>query len=344
MAEQSTAGDGGTLPTSRRVLDMASGYEPALILEAAVRLGVFDVLDERPMALGEVAARAGTSPRGTRALLNALVGLDLLDRYGNLYALTAESAAYLVSRSPSYQGHMCKHVSRHLLPRWMGLTEAVRTGAPPPGAVNDEADGAAYFREFVEDIFPMSYESAQALAGHLGLARAERPFSVLDLAAGSGVWGVALAEASPHVRVTAVDWPAVLPVTRRVAERHRVAGRFRFVEGDVLAADFGGGHDVATLGHILHSEGEARSRALLRKTFDALRPGGTAVVAEFIADEDRTGPPDALIFAVTMLVNTEAGDTFTFNEMSAWLRDTGFTDVRELDAPGPAPLILATRP
>ena len=45
-----------------------------------------------------------------------------------------------------------------------------------------------------------------------------------------------------------------------------------------------------------------------------------------------------------MLVNTDVGDTFTFAEMSAWLRDAGFIDVRQFDAPGPSPLILATRP
>jgi ubiquinone/menaquinone biosynthesis C-methylase UbiE len=326
-----------------RILDMASGYEPALILEAAVRLGVFDALDDEPLTLDEVVTRIGASVRGTRALLNALVGLRLLVRYGERYALSDESAAYLVSTKPTYQGQMCKHVSRHLLPRWMRLTEAVRTGKPSE-AVNEQTDGGAYFREFVEDIFPMSYDAARALATELGVARAAGPVSVLDLAAGSGVWGVALAEASPRVTVMAVDWPAVLPVTRRVAERHGVVAQFKFVEGDLLEADFGRGHHVATLGHILHSEGERRSRALLRKTFDALAPGGTVVIAEFVAAEDRTDPPDALIFAVTMLVNTEAGDTFTFGEMSAWLTEAGFIRVRELDAPGPAPLILATRP
>lgn len=327
----------------RRVLDLASGYEPALILEAAVRLGVFDVLDERPMPLADVAARTRASERGVRAILNALVGLHLLDRFGDLYALTDESAAYLVTRSPAYQGYMCKHVSRLLLPRWAKLTDVARTGKPAIG-VNEQADGGTFFREFVEDIFPMSYEAAQALAAHLRAADAAGPVGVLDVAAGSGVWGVALAEASPHVRVTAVDWSAVLPVTRRVAERRGVAGQFRFVEGDLMSADLGSGHRVATLGHILHSEGEARSRQLLGRVFDALAPGGTVVVAEFIANEDRTGPPGALIFAVTMLVNTEAGDTFTFGEMAGWLRDAGFVDVRELDVPGPAPLILATKP
>jgi 2-polyprenyl-3-methyl-5-hydroxy-6-metoxy-1,4-benzoquinol methylase len=322
---------------------MASGYEPALILEAGVRVGVFDVLDDRPLTLAEVVGRTGASERGLRALLNALVGLRLLVRYGERYALTDESAAYLVSTKPTYQGQMCKHVSRHLLPRWMRLTEAVRTGEPSR-AVNEQGDGAAYFREFVEDIFPMSYDAAKALAAELGVARSTGPVSVLDLAAGSGVWGVALAEASPRVVVTAVDWAAVLPVTRKVAERHGVLGRFRFVEGDLHEADFGHGHHVATLGHILHSEGEPRSRLLLRKTFEAMAPGGTVVIAEFIAGEDRTDPPDALIFAVTMLVNTEEGGTFTLSEMASWLKEAGFVDVRELDAPGPAPLILATKP
>lgn len=330
-------------PPPDRILDMAAGYEPALILEAAVRLGVFDAMDDRPSTLDEAVQRLGASPRGLRALLNALVGLGLLDRYGDRYALTDESAAYLVTKSPAYQGYMCKHVSGHLLPRWMRLTEVVRTGRPQ-NVVNEQADGGAYFREFVEDIFPMSYDAARALAMELIDPKGEEVVRVLDLAAGSGVWSIALAQASPRVRVTAVDWPAVLPVTRRVARRHGVIDRFTFVEGDLMSADFGRNHAIATLGHILHSEGEARSRQLIRQTFDALAPGGTIAIAEFIANEDRTGPIGAMIFAVTMLVNTEAGDTFTFNEMSEWLTAAGFVNVRLFDAPGPAPLILANKP
>ncbi len=330
------------IPGPRRILDLASGYEPALILEAAVRLGVFDTLAGGPLTLEEAAARTQSSPRGMRALLHALVGLKLLEFSMDRFALTGESAAYLVTSSPDFQGYLCKHVSRHLLPRWMQLTEVVRSGKPSQ-AVNAEADGGAFFREFVEDIFPMSYPTAQVLAEKLGVRGTTTPVSVLDLAAGSGVWGIALAEASPQVRVTAVDWPAVLPVTRRLAAAHGVAERFRFVEGDLLEADFGGGHRIAVLGHILHSEGEVRSRRLLEKTFAALAPGGTVVIAEFVADEDRCGPRHALTFAVTMLVNTDAGDTFTFNEMAAWLGEAGFTDIRLREGPGPAPLILATK-
>ena len=144
--------------------------------------------------------------------------------------------------------------------------------------------------------------------------------------------------------MTAVDWPGVLDVTRKVATRLGVAGRFSFVAGDLATADFGRGHHIATLGHILHSEGERRGRALLKKTFKALAKGGTIAIAEFLVDDARTGPPVSLIFAVNMLVNTDEGDTWSFDEIAGWLREAGFRDPRTIEAPGPSPLILATKP
>jgi hypothetical protein len=111
-----------------------------------------------------------------------------------------------------------------------------------------------------------------------------------------------------------------------------------------MAANFGSGDQIATLGHILHSEGEKRSRQLLRKTFDALAPGGTIAIGEFVANDDRTGPPNALMFAVNMIINTEEGNTFTFAEMSSWLREAGFVNPRQFEAPAPSPLILANKP
>jgi hypothetical protein len=47
---------------------------------------------------------------------------------------------------------------------------------------------------------------------------------------------------------------------------------------------------------------------------------------------------------VQMLVNTERGDTFSFNEIQSWLGDAGFKKVHKLEAPGPSPLVLATKP
>ncbi|MEO6817799.1 MAG: methyltransferase, partial [Edaphobacter sp.] len=151
------------------------------------------------------------------------------------------------------------------------------------------------------------------------------------------------AESSPEVTVTAVDWPDVLPVTRATVGKFGLTDRYDFVGGDLLEADFGQGHNVALLGHILHSEGEARSRKLLKKTFEALAPGGTIAIGEFLVEDDRSGPLGSLFFAANMLVNTDEGDTFSFEEISAWLGEAGFTKARLLEVPGPAPLVLATK-
>jgi O-methyltransferase domain len=124
----------------------------------------------------------------------------------------------------------------------------------------------------------------------------------------------------------------------------RISGQFHTVDGDLLAADFGTVHVVATVGHILHSEGEARSRTLLKKVFDALAPGGTNAFAEFVPNDDRTGPAAPLSFTVNMLMKTALGDVFTFREISAWLTAGGFEDARQLDAPSVSPLILANKP
>jgi len=330
--------------TPEKIQQLAWGYAPPLIIEAALHHGVFDWLDGGSKTVEEVAARSGASLRGLRAVLNALAGLELLTKdAAGRFGLTADSAAFLVSSKPGYLGGVIRHTSTQLLPTWLALSEVVRTGKPA-ASVNREQVGAEFFHSFVEDIFPMSYPSAQRLAEALEIASAKKPVSVLDLAAGSGVWGITLAQRSPRVTVTAVDWPGVLDVTRKVAARLGVAGRFSFVAGDLASADFGRGHDIATLGHILHSEGEKRGRALLKKTFGALAPGGTIAIAEFLVDDERTGPPVSLIFAVNMLVNTDEGDTWSFDEIAGWLREAGFRDPRTIEAPGPSPLILATKP
>jgi ubiquinone/menaquinone biosynthesis C-methylase UbiE len=332
--------------TPQRIMQLAWGYAPPLMIETGIKHRVFDILDGGAKTVEQVSADSGASARGLRALMNALVSFNLLakDAEGQ-YSLTPESSAFLVSTKPSFQGGIFRHVSSQLIPKWMQLNEVVRTGQPAT-AVNEQGDGSTFFQELVEDIFPMSYMAAKTLAGALRLAEATGPARVLDLAAGSGVWGIALAQASPRVTVTAVDWPGVLPVTRRVASRFGLVDRFHFVGGDLLAAgtDFGSGHTVATLGHILHSEGEPRSRELLKKTFAALAPGGTIAIAEFLADPNRDGPASSMIFAVNMLVNTTDGDTFTLPELRTWLTEAGFDQVRTLDAPGPSPLVLATKP
>jgi hypothetical protein len=329
--------------TPERIMQFAWGYVPPLVLEAAIHHRVFDVLDSSPKTLQETAAATGSSERGLRAIMNVLVGLNFLAKDGQKYALTPESEAFLVSSKPAFHGGLLKHASGQLIPNWLRLNDVVGSGKPMK-AVNHEDTGSEFFQKFVLDIFPLSYPAATTLAKHLTTGDSGGQVRVLDLAAGSGVWGIALAQGSERVVVTAVDWAEVLPATKATVERFGFTDRFTFIGGDLLTTDFGRDYTVATLGHILHSEGEARSRVLLRRTFEALAPGGTIAIAEFLVNEERSGPVGSLFFAANMLVNTDDGDTYSFEEIRNWLTEAGFTNPRLLEAPGPSPLILATKP
>ena len=329
--------------TPERLMELSFAYAPPLIISAAVSNRVFDSLEDSAKTAVQVAEKTGASARALRILMNALIGLGLLkkDRQGK-YSLTSESAAFLLSKNPGTHAGFFGTITPNLISRWLQLSDIVREGRPTV-AVNQETEGTEFFSHLVENIIPMSYPAAQKLGDHLKIAKTKDEIRVLDLAAGSGIWGIALAQKSPRVTVRAVDWAGMIPTTKQITEKYGVGDRFNFVEGDLLEADFGNDYDIAILGHILHSEGEDRSRNLLKKTFRALKSGGVIAIAEWLVNDQRTEPLHGLMFAVQMLVNTEKGDTFSFNEIKNWLENAGFKKVRELPAPGPSPLILATK-
>jgi ubiquinone/menaquinone biosynthesis C-methylase UbiE len=329
--------------TPERLMELGFAYAPPLIISAGVNNKVFDSLQDGAKTSEQIAEKTGASARALRILMNALVGIELLKKDGQgRYSLTQESAAFLLSNKPATHAGFFGTIAPQLISRWVRLSEIVREGRPAV-AVNQETEGTEFFSQLVENIIPMSYPPAQKLGDHLKLAKTKNEIRVLDLAAGSGIWGIALAEKSPRVRVTTVDWAGMIPTTKRITQKFGVSDRFNYIEGDILEANFGSGHDIATLGHILHSEGAERSRELLKKTFRALKAAGIIAIAEWLVNDKRTEPTHSLMFAVQMLVNTEKGDTFSFNEIKRWLEEAGFKKVRKLQAPGPSPLILATK-
>lgn len=271
------------------------------------------------------------------------MGLGVITRKKERFKLSPDAAMFMISTKPGYLGGIVGHFAGQLLDNWRQLPEIVRTGKPAT-MVDHEDQGAEFFSLFVEDLFNLNFGGANALADHLAKKlRKREPLKILDIAAGSGVWSIPLAQRLSQATITAVDFAKVLPVTRKVAGKFGLEERLETIEGDIQTADFGSGYAVATLGHILHSEGEEKSKNLLRKVYDALEPGGIIAIAEFIPDDDRNGPAYPLLFAVNMLVHTETGDTYSFKQMSGWLKEIGFKKVRKVHVPAPSPIVVAIK-
>jgi ubiquinone/menaquinone biosynthesis C-methylase UbiE len=163
---------------------------------------------------------------------------------------------------------------------------------------------------------------------------AGKTLKTLDIAAGHGLFGIAVAKHCPQAQIVAVDWAGVLTVAEENARAAGVADRHTLLPGSAFEADFGTEYDLALLTNFFHHFDSPTNVALMRRVRQAMRPGGRVMTLEFIPNEDRVSPPDQAMFGVIMLANTPQGDVYTFNEYDAMLREAGFGDSRlmELEA------------
>ena len=313
----------------------------SLALAAAVELDIFTLIAQGNRTASDVAKALKAPKRGVERLLDALVGMDYLTKKANQFGLTPVADTFLVRTKPSFMGAMARE-SQMTLPGWMKMAEVIRTGKPMVAI--DAAEGREFFPELVKAIFPLTYAGASALVQALPKARLGKIERVLDVAAGSAAWSLPFAQANPNIRVTALDYPEVTPVARQYAQQLGVSGQYDYLEGDLRQIDFGQKqYDVVILGHIIHVEGEKWGKNLIAKSYKALKPGAILVIAEMIPNDTRTGPPFPLLFGLNMISHTAEGDVFTMAQYKQWLKQAGFASIRTVQAPGPSPLILATR-
>jgi SAM-dependent methyltransferase len=325
--------------TPERIMQLATGCWATAIVGAAANLEVFTHLAAGEATPDELAGLAGISGRGARTLLDGLVALGLVELREGHYRNAQEAADFLVEGRPGSITGFAKFMFADM-GSWAGLTEAVRTGAPVKDATSDTAENPMW-EQLVPAIASQAVPVAMIAANTLELAGAG-DVSILDVGGGSGIYSAIWLGLNPSARSTQLDWAPVNAIARGLVTRHGVADRFSCIDGDFHTTDFGtAAYDVAVYSHIAHQESPAANVAIFAKFRNALRPGGTLVVSDFVVDDDRTGPPFPLLFASEMLLNTVQGSTWRRPDYRAWLAEAGFTEVSFQDTQTPATLIFA---
>jgi SAM-dependent methyltransferase len=343
----STESRGATAVTPERLMQFGWGFAVTRALTTGIELGLFTKIAKGARTRAEIVKATGASARGVPMLLDALVGLGLLTRTATgesaAHGLAADAETFLVEGKPSYLGGFLAFHGSRIDGNWRRLTDCVRTGKPVV-AVDRPEDGVPLWHELVDNLFNLNFPPGAEAGREIARRHPSGEIRVLDVAAGSGVWGFAAATADARIRVVTQDLPETLTHARANARRMGLESRVEYLEGDLRTVELGAGrHQAAILGHICHSEGAARSRELLAKVGRALAPGGTIVIADFLPDADRSGPPMPLLFALNMLVHTSEGDVWPFEEYRGWLEAAGFRNATLLPAPSVSPLIVATR-
>ena len=328
-------------PTPALVFETLNSYQRTAALRAAIEVDLFRAIGEGPGDPASLARRCASSERGVRILCDYLTVVGLLEKSEGRYKHTPTSATFLDPRSPACIASTARFLGNPMLREpFDRLAEIVRSGRTVlPGEGSVEPENPAWV-EFAHSMAPMM----AAMAGPLGtivLDGVKGQVSVLDIAAGHGLFGIEVAKQNPAARVLAVDWAPVLEVARANARRAGVEARYATRPGSAFEVDYGGPHDIALLTNFLHHFDKHACIVILKKVRAALGRRGRVAALEFVPDEDRISPPIAASFSLTMLATTSAGDAYTFRELEEMYREAGFADVTKHPIPtGPQSVVL----
>ena len=262
-----------------------------------------------------------------RILCDFLCVMGLLEKQDSIYRHTPTSALFLDPNSPASLHATAQFLGRaEMRATYEHLTDIVRSGHTVlPGAGTVEPDNPAWV-DFAHSMAPMMAPMAAPLGG-IVLAERSGPMTVLDIAAGHGLFGIEIAKQNPEAHIVALDWEKVLEVAYANACKAGVSERYRRLPGSAFDVEYGGPYDAVLLTNFLHHFDVPTCVSLLRKVRAALKPGGISATLEFVPNEDRVSPPMAAGFSLTMLISTPAGDAYTFPELKAMHSDAGFSRV-----------------
>ena len=331
-------------PTPERIFNTISAFQHAAALKAAIELDLFSAIAEGANQAASLAKRIGAAERGLRILADYLTVHGFLTKESNRYALTAESALFLDRKSPAYVGAATGFLAGDQLKQnFEHLTDAVRKGGSLAQNRDNTKPHDEYWIAFARSMAPLTAPSAAFMAQLAGMHE-EKPCKVLDVAASHGMFGITFARKNPKAQIVALDWPAVLQVTRENAQAAGVTDRLTLLPGSAFEVDLGGGYDFVLLTNILHHFDPPAIETLMRRMHAALRPGGRAITLEFVPNEDRISPPLAAAFGLIMLAATEAGDAYTHAEYERMFRKAGFAETTLHQVPDmPQQVLLSTK-
>ncbi|MDO8916051.1 MAG: methyltransferase [Coriobacteriia bacterium] len=299
------------------------GMESSRALIAAVELGLFDALLDRPRTAAALAADLGYDESGVEALLDALNGFGYLKRRDGVYSLRRSAKRWLTTRA------------RFSMVRPFGLfgvlwgelddiEERVRSG----GARDFHADRTPEFwRRYEIGLGEAARLTASSIARSVKLD--SPPARLLDVGGGHGAFTAAFCERHPGLTATVLDLPGAAAVGRELTAARGLTDRVTYVEGDLTADDWGSGYDVVLVFNVLHVLTPEKAADAVAKAHSALVPGGTLAIVDAVHAEGRRGDVGAVAGGSELLFYVING-TRAYPEATIleWVRSAGFENVR----------------
>jgi hypothetical protein len=326
-----------------KILQVGLGFWASKTLLSAVELELFTHIGDESMSGEEIGDQLGLHQRAIYDFLDTLVALGFLERDGDgtegRYRNTAETAAFLDKRSPTYVGGILEMSNARLYRFWGDLTEALQTGKPQNEMKHtgrpmfeELYSDPARLEQFMKAMQGISLGNFHALADKFAFGKHQ---TVCDVGGATGQLCAILATHHPHLECTSYDLPVVAPIAQEAIAAAGLSDRVAVASGDFFADPLPQA-DVITMGMILHDWNLDRKMDLIRSAYEALPEGGALIVIENLIDDARRENAFGLMMSLNMLI--EFGDAFDFTgaDFAGWCREVGFQEVEIVPLTGPA--------
>jgi ubiquinone/menaquinone biosynthesis C-methylase UbiE len=318
------------------IVDLASAYYGSAVLFAALDVGVFAAV-EKSGKLADIASYCHSSVRGMRLLLDACVAEGLLGKNGDEYFNTPSSRMALV---PGGKADLTRAIryNRDVYPAWGKLKEFVLSGNPVEKPEIHLGEDTERTKDFAASMFSRAFGIGRGVVPMMELKG-----RVLDLAGGPGAYAILMAKANENISVVTIDLPAISGEAEKYVEQHGLKSRIECRKGDYHVDEYEeASYDVVTIFGALHQESPNDIVDILKRAHKALKKGGKIYILDMMTDATHCNPTFSALFAVNMALTTENGWVFSYDELSSYLSEAGFSGFSVTNVPPPMPHALAS--
>jgi len=305
-------------------------------LSAAVQLDLFTLLARRRrMTCHDIAEAIKVADKPIRILLLGCTALKLLRKHADgTYSNSFMSSRLLNADNPRNVLAVVKWQHFINYRAMYHFHDAIRANANV-GLAEISGTGATLYEHLsahpdLERIFQDAMQSISVQANDL-LARSvdfTQFRNLLDVGGGNGTNIMNLARHNPHLKAGVFDWPSVCAIAERHIVENGLADRLRAVRGNCFVDPFPRDVDCILFAHFLTIWSEEKNRILLKKAYEALPPGGAAIVFNMMQRDDETGPLSAAWGSPYFLtLATGEGMLYTWSEYRTWMQEAGFKTV-----------------
>jgi SAM-dependent methyltransferase len=322
--------------TTADVLDLLDASFPSAALGAALELGLFWMIDERPRPALEIASALGIPSARCGYWLQLLEQVGLLEQGPEGFVASAAARAAIVGTFSRESWAFLALEARERLPVLVDLALSIREGGPLPPALqaprpgyvemmSADAGRACRFTRMLEELHrPLAAE----LAGRIDARGVTR---VLDLGGGSGVVSLALAHRNPGLTAVVVDIPAVCEAGRAIAAVSGLADRVTYQPADILRDELPRPFSLAVMCDV-----GVYSEELFRRVEAAMDRGARFVIVDVFAPAPGVAPPSRVHWLFERSLSEPRFAIETAGGVEAMLQTAGFRVLsREtMDRPG----------